>query len=115
MLAASFQFVFKQIAQQLHGHVFECQGRAVGQSQNMQVTVYISQWRDQRIAEHLSGIGFAANHQQIFSRNIVYVQGQYFKSQISISLGGKGITQALSELQIDLGIGGRKIKTAIRS
>ena len=29
---AAGQFVFKQIAQQLHGHVFKSQGRPVGQS-----------------------------------------------------------------------------------
>ena len=61
----------------------------------MQVTVYLSQWRDQRIAEHLGCIGFATNQQQIFSRNIVYVQGQYFKSQVSIAFGVEDFAQAL--------------------
>ena len=59
LLATSGQFIFKQIAQQLHGHVFERQRRTVGQGLQIEA-LFKTLERHYRIAtKYFGGIGFA--------------------------------------------------------
>ena len=60
LLAAARQLVLKEVAQQLHGHVFEGQCGAVGQGLQIQTVLQARQGHDGRRAKHFLGIGLAA-------------------------------------------------------
>ena len=68
------QLVLKQIAQQLHGHVFEGQRRAIGQGLQVEAVLQLLERNDLRRAKHRLGIGLAANCLQISGRNVVDIE-----------------------------------------
>ena len=109
-LAPPRQFVFKQIAQQLHGHVFESQRRAVGQRLQVQALFKALQRHNRFGAKDLRGISFATQSAQISLRNIVHIQRQNFKSQVCIRQGAP----THQGLATDLRIVSRQVQTAIR-
>ena len=83
--ATARQFVFKQIAQQLHGHVFKGQGGAVRQGLDVQIAIQLAQGHDGFCAKHLRGIGFGANGLQIGGRDIVDIERQNLKGQRGVA------------------------------
>ena len=91
---AAVQFIFKQVAQQLHGHVFESQRGAVGQFQNKEVFFKRPHWRNQGGAKNICAVGLFAKRRQIICRDVVNVQTQNFKCQVRIALGFENLTQS---------------------
>ena len=118
LFALVFQHVFKEIAEQLHGHVFEGQRRAVGQLEQPQTGLQPAQRRNlprivarTGIAIHLGGIGLVRQRFQIIGRNVVDELRQNGKSQI-------GVGQLPPQIQLgarNQRIGLWQIKTAIGS
>ena len=111
LFALARQMVFKQIAQQLHGHVFEGQRRSVGQAQQIQAVFQAGQWRDLRRTEHRRCVGFAAQSTQIIRGDVIDVQGQNFIRQI-------GVIQAAPAGQrnaVNLRVALRQVQAAIGS
>ncbi len=85
------QRIFKQIAEQLHRHVLECQGRAVGQLKDMQARRQRAQRRDlrgvgtrARIVIDLGSVSLVHDGLEVICRNVGCKLGQHFIRQISI-------------------------------
>ena len=84
--ATACQFVFKQLAKQLHGHVFKGQRRPVGQTQQVQVTVQRAQRRNARVAaEHLGTVGAGTQGAQIVGWDVVDVPTQNGVRQVGVA------------------------------
>ena len=91
---AAVQFIFKQVAQQLHGHVFESQRGAIGQFQNKHIFFERPHRGNQGRAKNISGVGLFAKRRQIICRDVVNVQTQNFKCQVRIALGFENLAQS---------------------
>ena len=61
LFSAPCQFVFKEVAEQLHRHVLESQRRAIGQFLQIKAGLKRPQRHDFGTAENLLRIGFSAN------------------------------------------------------
>ena len=101
--APARQFVFKQVAQQLHGHVFEGQRGAVGQSLQVQTVFKPRERHDGSRAEHFFGIRLAAQGAQIVGRNVVHIQRQNLKRQVGIRQAAPAGQGSRVHLRIGLG------------
>ena len=107
LLAPAAQFVLEQIAQQLHGHVFEGQRGAVGKGLQIKTIRQFFQRRDLARAEHGGGIGCLTQRTQIGGGNVVDVEAENFKRQRGVALGLPYAAQAgqvgRAQLRIALG------------
>ncbi len=81
LFAAAGQLVFKQVAQQLHGHVLEGQRGAVGQGFEVKAVVELFERHDGGVAVHRFGVGLVAERLQVGRGNVVDVERQHFKRQ----------------------------------
>ena len=86
------QFVFKQVTQQLHGHVFESQSWAIGQSFKTDLSTS-NRLGLQGLNGHNFGgakaffcVGLLAKFAQILGRNVIDVKRQNFKSQSGVAM-----------------------------
>ena len=79
------QFVFEQIAQQLHGQVFESERRAVGQGFKKKAVFKLSQRNDFRRTKHGGGVGLVADGPEVSRRNVVDIQRQNSEGQLGIT------------------------------
>ena len=107
LLAAAAQFVLEQVAQQLHGHVFESQRGAVGQGFQIKAVGELFQRRDFARAEHLGRVGCLADRLQVSRWNVVDVERQDLERQRGVALGLPYAAQAgqvgRAQLRIALG------------
>ena len=94
LFTAAGQFVLKQITEQLHGHVFKSQGRAIGQCLDQQAFAHGAQWHDFFCTKHSLCVSLVAKRLQVIRRNVIDEQRQHLKSQSGIALGLQNRTQA---------------------
>ncbi len=71
MLSGFFQRIFKQVAQQLHGNILECQCRAMRQPQDMQPRLQGFERRDVVALKRIRAIGARDDIAQVIRGNIV--------------------------------------------
>ena len=121
-LAPAGQLVLKQVAQQLHGHVFERQRGAVGEGLQVQrrgrTGLPLSQLferHDGLGAVNRFSVGLGAQRFQVGGGNVVDVQRKNFKGQGSIAFTVVNVPQAGQLGGIDLGVMVRQIQTTIGS
>ena len=112
-LSPASQLIFKQMTQQLHGHVFERQGGAVGEGQDKHPRLQRPQGRDFGGAKHFNRIGFFTQSQQVCWRYVVYVKRQDFKSQLRVTLVCINASPLLQGLRADPRISHRQIQATV--
>ena len=114
-LAAVFarQLVFKQVAQQLHGHVFEREGGAVGQGFEIKAFFQLFERRDGARAKHCGRVGFGAQLPQVGGGNVVDVEREDFKRQRGIAFIAPHLAQAGQTGSVQLRVMLRQIQPAI--
>ena len=121
LLAATRQFEFKQVAQQLHGHVFESQRRTIGQclqkqgrlSRRGQGIVQLRQGNDLRRAKNSLRVGLVANRSQLTGGNVVDVEREHFKGQCAVALLSVHVAPARELRLIDLRVVLGQVQAAI--
>ena len=115
LFAPARQLVLKQIAQQLHSHVFKRQRRAIGQG--FQVETGLAElgiWRfqrfkghDLRCAKHFFGVGLLADGLQVGRWNVVDEQRQNLECQVGVATAlafAESAAQAVKRSCVDLRI-----------
>ena len=114
LLATARQFVFEQVAQQLHRHVLERQCGAVGQRFKVQTAFEPLQRHDFLRAKHVLRVGLEADRLQVGGRNVVNVKRQHLKCQRTVALlkidFSPGSQRGAGDLRIVLG----QVQTAVR-
>ena len=119
LFATPRQLVFKQVAQQLHGHVLEGQGGAVGQGFQIQIWPSLAgflqglEWDDLLGTEHLLGVRLAAQGLQVVAGNIVDVKRQNLECQTRIALACPDLAQTSQGSCVELRVAFRQVQTAI--
>ena len=104
------QFVLKQVAQQLHRHVFKGQRGSVRQRLQVQARFKLPHGHDLGGAENLLGVRLLANCLQVRSGNVVDVQRQHFKREVGIGQIAPSFKHGRRDLRIVI----RQIQAAIR-
>ena len=112
-LATAGQFVFEQVAEQLHRHVLERERRAVGQGFEIQAIFELRQWHDLARSEHVGGVGLGAERAQVLGRNVVDVERQHLKRQRGVTLLFQHRAPARQRRRIDLWIGLGQVQATI--
>ena len=84
--ATAGQLKLKQIAQQLHGHVLEGQGGAIGQGFQPQAVFKMAQGHDFAGAKHFGGVGLLTDGAQVGCGNVVDVKRQNLERQRRVPL-----------------------------
>ena len=112
-LATSGQFVLEQIAEQLHGHVLEGQGGAVGQALQPEPLFEVAQRNNFSSAKYGCCIGLLAQRTQVCSRNVVDVQRQNLEGQLCITLAVVDTAPAGQGGIVDLRIRLRQVQTPV--
>ena len=104
------QLVLKQVAQQLHGHVFESQCRPIRQGLQVQACFKLPHGHDLGRTEDFLRVSLLANRLQVRCRNVVDVQRQHFKRQVGIRQtapavqhGGRDLWVMLWQVQAAIG------------
>ena len=113
LFAATCKFVFKQIAQQLHGHVFERQRGAIGQSFEKHAIFEFFQGHNFFAAKHFLRVGFRTNRLQIGSGNVVNVERQNLEGQHGVTLVAENHAQFFKRGGIHLRVTFRQVQTTI--
>ena len=114
LFAAAGQFVFEQVAQQLHGHVLERQSRAIGERFDPDAVLQVAQGHDFAGAEYFGGVGLGAQGTQVVGGNVVDVQRQDFKRQRGVALLVIDLAPAGQRGVVHLRIGHRHVQAAVR-
>ena len=116
LFAALCQHVLEQVAEQLHGHVFKGQRRAVRQLQQMQTRFKHGQRRDVgclgRVARKMVGlcsVGFCYEGLEVGRRNVVDIEAENLVGQLRVGELAPGAKRCLTDLRI----GFRQIQAAI--
>lgn len=88
-LVAAFQFVLEEFTEQLHGHVFEGGGGAVGEAADVDVVFQVLDGDDVVFGELGSAVGAGADVLEVLGGDIVDEEGE--------NVGGKGCVAPLVE------------------
>ena len=103
--ATAGQYVFEHMAKELHGHVLEGKGRAVGEFQDRQPRLQFLERGDVGAAEHLGAVGGKHQALQVVSGNVVGEQADDFKRQRRVIKATPGIKGGAVDLRVVLGQG----------
>mmetsp|Transcript_6754 Transcript_6754/g.28334 ORF Transcript_6754/g.28334 Transcript_6754/m.28334 type:complete len:477 (-) Transcript_6754:1036-2466(-) len=102
-LTTAAEFVLEQRAQQLHRHVLEGQGRAIGQALQRDVLAQPGQRRDCLAAEDVGRVDPARDRTQVFSRNVIDVERQDLEGEVGVGQAAPAGQRGLADLGVGLG------------
>ena len=111
--AAPGEFVFKKLAEQLHGHVFKRGGGAFGQVPDKEVVVQFGDGHDVRGGKRRCGVGPGADRLDILGGNVAHKELDHLGGQRSVPLRGQGLTPCGERVVADLGIIGGEVEAPV--
>ena len=112
-LAAAGQLVLEELAEQLHRHVLERGGRALGEVRDGELLVELGHRHDVRVGELGSAVGLGGEFLDHRWRDVVHEQLHNLGRKGCVPLGGEEVTPGVEKRRLQARIRGRHEQTAV--